>query len=232
MYLCQASLGFTTLIHACQRKECLRNFFDLRTIQLLAKLALDYVTRCAITSHAAVMPMTTLRKFRLAMLLLVLGCAVGCDQSSKHIARKELSRLGAVALPGGFGELWLAENPGVFLSLGVSLPQSLRLAVFTVGVGAGLVVLFAYLVGAATQSWLSFVGFALILAGGVSNLIDRITRQGLVTDFIVIHVGPLHTGIFNLADITIMIGMATLICAFANRRHAVAASGQDPQNAS
>jgi hypothetical protein len=133
MYLCQASLGFKTLIHACQRKECLRNFFDLRTIQLLAELALDYVTRCAITSHAAVMPMTTLRKFRLAMLLLVLGCAVRCDQSSKHIARKELSRLGAVALPGGFGELWLAENPGVFLSLGVSLPQSLRLAVFTVG---------------------------------------------------------------------------------------------------
>src|SRR4051812_42292130 len=140
--------------------------------------------------------MITSRKLRLAILFLVLGCTVGCDQTSKHVARTELGRLGSVALPGGFGELRLAENPGSFLSLGASIPQSVRLAVFTVGVGVGLIVLFAYLVGQAKLGWMSFVGLALVLAGGVSNLVDRILQQGLVTDFIFLQVGPFHTGVF------------------------------------
>ena len=135
----------------------------------------------------------------------------------------ELSQLGSVALPGGLGELRLAENPGFFLSLGASCPQSLRLAFFTVGVGVGLVVLFAYLVGHAKLGWVSFVGLALVMAGGMSNLIDRVTRQGFVTDFILVRVGPLHTGIFNLADIMIMIGIAMVACALGKRGRASSA---------
>jgi signal peptidase II len=157
--------------------------------------------------------MTTSRKLRLVTLFLVLGCAVGCDQVSKQIARAKLSQRDPVMLPGGLGELGLAENPGSFLSLGASFPRSLRLAVFTVGVGVGLLALFACLVGHATLSWLSFVGLALAMAGGLSNLIDRVTRQGFVTDFIFIRVAPLHTGIFNLADFMIVTGVATLVCA-------------------
>ena len=158
--------------------------------------------------------MTTSRRLRLAILFLSLGSTVGCDQASKHLARSELSELGSVTLPGGLVELRLAENPLVLKSWGLC-PQSLRLAVFTVGIGVGLVVLFAYLVGHAKLGWLSFVGLALVLAGGVSNLIDRITRQGFVTDFILVRVGPLHTGIFNLADIMIM--MCVLACALGQR---------------
>jgi signal peptidase II len=162
--------------------------------------------------------MITSRKLRLAILFLVLGCTVGCDQTSKHVARTELGRLGSVTLPGGFGELRLAENPGSFLSLGASIPQSLRLAVFTVGVGVGLIGLFAYLIGQARLSWMSFVGLALVLAGGVSNLIDRVLQQGLVTDFIFVQIGPFHTGVFNVADVLIMAGVAALVCAVWKRR--------------
>jgi signal peptidase II len=162
--------------------------------------------------------MITSRKLRLAILFLVLGCTVGCDQTSKHVARSELGRVGSVALPGGFGELRLAENPGSFLSLGASIPQSVRLAVFTVGVGLGLVGLFAYLVGQTKLDWLSFVGLAFVLAGGTSNLIDRIMQQGLVTDFIFLQVGPLHTGVFNVADVLIMAGVGALACSLWNRR--------------
>jgi signal peptidase II len=41
----------------------------------------------------------------------------------------------------------------------------------------------------------------------MSNLIDRVARQGFVTDFILVHIGSLRTGIFNLADLAIVTGV-------------------------
>ena len=149
------------------------------------------------------------REIRLSILLLVLGCAAGCDQTSKHLARSGLDHFDSVTLPGGFAELRLAENPGSFLSLGDSFPKPLRLAMFTVGTGVCLLGLFAYLVHARLSRY-NFIGLALIWAGGTSNLIDRITRHGLVTDFVFIRVGPFHTGIFNVADVMVMLGFAVL----------------------
>jgi signal peptidase II len=150
------------------------------------------------------------RKLRLLILLLVLGSAGGCDQASKHIARSELNHVGSVTLPGGFGELRLAENPGSFLSLGDSLSKPFRLALFTVVTGVGMLGLFAYLVGTRLGRY-NFIGLALMWAGGTSNFIDRVTRHGLVTDFVILRVGPFHTGIFNAADVMIMAGCAMLI---------------------
>jgi signal peptidase II len=157
--------------------------------------------------------MTPSRKLRLIILFLVLAVTVGCDQTSNHIARKKLSQRGSITLPGGVGELRLENNPGSFLGLGTAFSPSLRRAVFTVGVGAGLMILFAWLVGRARLKWLSFLGLALAMAGGTSNLVDRITQQGEVTDFIFIQVGPIHTGVFNVADILIMLGLAMVAVA-------------------
>lgn len=150
-------------------------------------------------------------KLRLALILFVLGCTVGCDQTTKHLARRELKERGSVTLPGGLGEFRLAENPGSFLSLGDSLPKSLRVAIFTIAVGIGLFSLLVYLLFGGRFSWFVFVGLGLFWAGGMSNLIDRIWRDGLVSDFIFLRVGPFHTGVFNLADVVIMIGGAMIV---------------------
>ena len=104
----------------------------------------------------------------------------------------------------------LTENPGFFLSLGDSLPKPLRPALFMVGTGVCLLGLFTYLVYNRVGRYY-FIGLAFIWAGGTSNLIDRVTRQGLVTDFLFIHVGPLHTGVFNVADVMVMLGLAVLL---------------------
>ena len=54
---------------------------------------------------------------------------------------------------------------------------------------------------------------ALIIGGGLSNLVDRIINQGAVIDFMNIGVGSLRTGIFNLADVAIFVGMFMfLVC--------------------
>jgi signal peptidase II len=154
---------------------------------------------------------TRFRAIRLGAVLLVLVCTVGCDQATKHFARTELSQLAPQALPGGFVELTLAENPGAFLSLGASLPATVRGALLTLAVGLGLAILLAYLLGGARLRRLSFLGLALILAGGTSNLVDRLARHGLVTDFMVIRAGPFHTGIFNGADLAIVAGALMLV---------------------
>jgi len=155
--------------------------------------------------------MTASRTIRLLAVLLVLACTAGCDQATKHFARRELPQFGSAALPGGFIELALAENPGAFLSLGASLPEPLRAGLLTVGIGLGLTLLLVYLVRVSTIYWLSFLGLALVWAGGMSNLVDRFARHGLVTDFILLRVGPLHTGVFNIADLAIVTGTIVLL---------------------
>jgi len=53
-------------------------------------------------------------------------------------------------------------------------------------------------------------GVTLFLAGGLSNWIDRLFR-GNVVDFLNVGVGWLRTGIFNFADVAIMLGIALVV---------------------
>jgi signal peptidase II len=150
------------------------------------------------------------RPIRLFVLLLVLSCIAGCDHVTKHLARTKFARMSYAILPGHFIEFTLAENPGAFLSFGSSFPRMGRIA-FIACISIGLALLFAYLVSASRLIWMPFLGLAFVWAGGMSNLIDRFLHHGFVTDFMVVRVGSLHTGIFNLADLAIMIGML-LVC--------------------
>lgn len=161
--------------------------------------------------------MTLSRKLRLACLMFLLVCTVGCDQTTKHFARAQLSKSDPFPLSGGLIELRLAENPGSFLSLGALLPNPARFIMFTMGVGAGLVALATYLVSRAQLDWWPFIGLSLVLAGGMSNLLDRLFRHGLVTDFITIRAGPFQTGVFNAADVMIMLGFGVIAYAFRKR---------------
>jgi signal peptidase II len=161
--------------------------------------------------------MTISRKVRLFFLLCLLLCTVGCDQVSKHMARTGLGQAGSVTLPAGLGELRLAENPGSFLSVGALLPAQVRFGVFTFAVGVGLVALFAHLTICPHIRMTRFVGLSLVLAGGMSNLLDRILRHGLVTDFVTVQIGPFRTGVFNVADVLIMIGVCTIVWTFWRR---------------
>lgn len=162
----------------------------------------------------------------------VLLCTVGCDQTAKHLARTVLSHERAVTLPGRVLELQLADNPGSFLSLGAWLPNPARFVVFTLGVGLGLAALAVYLTGSARISGARFFGLALILAGGTGNLLDRVMRHGQVTDFAILHLGPIHTGVFNVADVLIMLGAGVLAWSLRTRESAPSGPGQDPVSGS
>jgi signal peptidase II len=157
------------------------------------------------------------RTLRLLVVALILISTAGCDQVTKHLARKQLNSVESTALAGGLVELVLAENPGAFLSLGASLPEWLRGSLFTAGISLGLLLLLVYLLRVEAIPWGSFSWLVLIWAGGMSNLVDRFVRHGLVTDFMIIRVGPLHTGVFNVADLAIVTGTIFLLLSLRGR---------------
>jgi signal peptidase II len=150
---------------------------------------------------------------------------IGLDQSTKAVAKAHLTLSDSHSLLGDTVRLQLDHNTGAFLGLGDSLPESLRMLVFSVGVGALLIGLLIYALGSKSIDRMTTVALALIFAGGASNLFDRIAYGGYVVDFLYVHVGPLHTGIFNVADMAIMAG-AFLMLADAFRRDRAAKSKQ------
>jgi len=146
--------------------------------------------------------------FRLLLALLVCG-TIGCDRVTKAVAVARLSGTPRQSFLGDTVRLEYVENAGAFLSLGADLPPWARVSVFTVGTGLLLVGLAVAVLRGRYRGRL-LVGFCLVLAGGVSNLADRLL-QGNVIDFINLGFGPVRTGIFNVADVAIMAGVALVL---------------------
>lgn len=147
---------------------------------------------------------------RLALILVVLAGCVGCDQTAKIVAQTYLPSTDAWSFLGDAVRLQLTYNSGAFLGLGSSLPASWRYALFSVG---AIVLLFGLLGYALLFKRLTRAGvlaLALCFAGGVSNLFDRLAYGGYVVDFINLGIGPLRTGIFNIADMLITAGVLVL----------------------
>lgn len=136
----------------------------------------------------------------------ILVSCIGCDQATKAIAVRTLQDAEPRTYCGGVLRFEYAENPGGFLSLGSDLPKPARQAIFIV-VGGGLMTLVVgYLISKRHASRGMFAALVLMLAGGIGNLIDRVANDGLVTDFINLGIGPLRTGIFNVADMALLFG--------------------------
>ncbi len=143
---------------------------------------------------------------RLLCFVLIVGSCLVFDQATKVWATAYLSNIEPLSFAADTFRLQYALNPGGFLGLGGTLDDSIRTVIF-VGINAvGLGALLAYLCLARRISWLTFIGCTLILAGGVGNQIDRMFLGGLVIDFLNVGLGPLRSGIFNVADMAISCG--------------------------
>lgn len=151
---------------------------------------------------------------RSLLLLAVLG-TIGCDRVTKQIATATLAGTPGRAYLGGAVRLQYAENTGGFLSLGAALPETARTAIFSIGTGLALLLLAVLAFRRRLVGWPA-LGTALFLAGGASNWIDRLLR-GRVVDFLNVGIGPVRTGIFNVADVAIMLG--ALLVAFDYAKH-------------
>jgi signal peptidase II len=147
---------------------------------------------------------------RLKILILVWILCLGSDQITKYIAKKLLLPGSVISLMGDTIRLQYLKNKGAFLSLGTSLSDETRFWVFMVWVSLMLNIMFFYLILSKKLSFLPTLGISLIFSGAMSNLIDRLTYDGAVIDFLNIGIGNLRTGVFNLADFAVICGVALL----------------------
>lgn len=147
--------------------------------------------------------MNNRRKYIIFFLIVALGVAL--DQITKVYAVANFK--GQNVYDGDAFFSWaFALNDGAFLSLGSSLPDGLRLVLLTIVPGVLLLTVMVYMLRSRSAQTLEIVVFSLISAGGIGNIIDRIIA-GEVVDFMHMNYGFAQTGIFNVADLYIVIGI-------------------------
>ena len=157
---------------------------------------------------------------------IVVLATIGCDRATKHVASVMLAGTPSRSLLADTVRLVYTENTGGFLSLGANLPPALRTGVFTIATAVLLLGMVVFAVRARWSGW-RVVALALFAAGGASNWIDRAVR-GSVIDFLNVGIGPIRTGIFNVADMAIMAGIGIFLLVELNEhRRAVASGGGD-----
>jgi signal peptidase II len=171
-------------------------------------------------------------KTKYLILAITTPAVVLLDQATKILARLTLQPLMAEPNPGdrfatvidGFFRLKYAENAGAAWGLGNAWSPAVRIPFFIVVTLLAIGLILYFLRRMEEDKRLLPVGFSLVLAGAVGNLIDRI-YQGRVVDFIdwyvrfdekhdlglfTLSAGEHHWPTFNIADIGITVGVGLL----------------------
>jgi signal peptidase II len=155
-----------------------------------------------------------MKKFsRLAVLSITILSCVGCDQSTKMVAQSHLRGHSSISFFDSMFYFVYAENAGAMLGIGSSLPESMRFVFFVLFVGIVLVAAIAFVLVKPLHN-VTVLAISLVVGGGISNIIDRLIRNGSVIDFMLIKIGSLESGIFNVADLAITLGMCILCFSF------------------
>lgn len=147
---------------------------------------------------------------RILVVLGILLVSVILDQWTKELARQFLQGEADRQLVGDFFRLTFVENKGAFLSLGAELGEGLRYILLNIFPSILLVALLIYTIRGKDMGWWQIVALSFIIGGGLSNVYDRLL-YGKVVDFMHMKAFGLQTGIFNIADVSIMIGMFMML---------------------
>lgn len=148
-----------------------------------------------------------LRKTVIVVLVLL---NIGCDQLAKNVVRKNVDSKDYIEVIENHFILTNVENTGAMLGFGQDLPPLLKIFFLQfLPVVVLVILLMRILWKSHLNSWL-IVAFAFVIGGGIGNLIDRIA-YGSVTDFFQIKMGIFRTGIFNMADVSVTIGILLLL---------------------
>ena len=127
----------------------------------------------------------------------------GLDRLTKRLAQSHLTYGEPMAvLP--FFNLTYLENTGAAFGMGQDMNKFfIGLSIFI------LIVLFIFIFKTSEKTIKVQTAFALVAAGALGNLYDRITH-GSVIDFLDFYVGTHHWPAFNAADASICIGACLL----------------------
>jgi signal peptidase II len=117
----------------------------------------------------------------------------------------------------GFFNIVHVRNPGAAFGFLAGASPAFRSVFFIAVTVAAIVIILQYLRKARVEERSLVVALALIVAGAVGNLIDRV-RFGEVVDFLDVYVGVHHWPAFNVADSAITCGAILLAMTLLRRR--------------
>lgn len=105
------------------------------------------------------------------------------------------------------------------MNLGDSLSKTVSFWLLSILPLILLLILFFYVIYNSNQiSALKMFAFALVFAGGIGNIIDRLMFDRHVADFMNIGFNNIRTGIFNFADVCVTTGALFLLLARPKQR--------------
>ena len=138
--------------------------------------------------------------------LFVSAILVLADQVSKAIVVRTMSLYESVPVIENFFHFTYITNDG--MAFGIDFPFGYF--IFSLISVLLTIFLFWYLWTARNDSLVIRLGLAMIIAGAVGNLIDRL-MLGEVIDFLDFMVGNFHWYVFNLADSYVTVGMVLIL---------------------
>jgi len=154
---------------------------------------------------------TNFDRKKLFILFIILVVVVAIDQWTKVLAIEYFKGKAALIYLGGLFQFVYAENPGAFLGMGGDLSRSLRFVIFGLFVAVGLLVMLWSIIKNHMPTK-DVLAYSFILGGGIGNVIDRLTHDnGHVVDFMFMDFGFARTGVFNVADMAIVLGFVLAI---------------------
>jgi len=155
---------------------------------------------------------------KIALVLVLAVVIVSADLVTKAVFERAFYGQPTLHLLGDTVRVGFVLNTGVFLSLGHALGPQTRFWLFVVGVGGVLALLLGLTLRDPRFRRPEVAAVAAVVGGGIGNLVDRV-QLGAVRDFLNVGIGPLRTGIFNVADMAITFGGIALILIPLVRKH-------------
>ena len=139
-------------------------------------------------------------------ILFVSAILVFADQITKGMVRSTMSLYESIPVITDFFHITYVPNDG--MAFGLNFPIGIYvfsgISIFFTGF------LFWYLWTIQDHGLIIRTGIALILAGAIGNLIDRVF-MGEVVDFLDFMVGNYHWYVFNIADSCVTVGMGFVL---------------------
>ena len=146
-----------------------------------------------------------------AFLAAVVATVVVLDYVTKMWAMNTLTLGYPVPVLGEFFRLTYTHNPGA--AFGINIGPHSRTFFLVLSLVALVVLGFIYRATPAADR-LRLLAIALVSAGAVGNIIDRLRFEAGVVDFLDVGIGRHRWPIFNVADMAVSIGAVLLLISF------------------
>jgi len=143
-------------------------------------------------------------------LLAITPAFVVLDQWTKYLVDHRMLLHQSVPILPGWFELTYVRNRGAVFGFLAGIDSWWRMPFFLTFSAIAVVLLAIFYIRSRPDQGLLRLSLALILAGAVGNVIDRL-RFGYVIDFLDVHWHHYHWPAFNIADSAISVGICLML---------------------